>query len=596
MFKDRRVKIGITLATIVGSLTGAVWGLLFWYLADLPRIEALEEYRPAEASRVYSAEGNLLAEFYLQRREFVPHYRIPEHVKKAFVAIEDERFYNHHGIDIIAIARAFVANLMAGRIVQGGSTITQQLSKLLFLKPEKSLSRKIKEAVLAMQIEKRYTKDEILGLYLNQAYFGEQAYGIEAAARTYFNKSVEDLTIAEAALLAAMPKAPSIYSPFKNPDKALKRRNLVLKKMLEQGYITEVEYRAAIEEPLPESPHMRKYKAPYFVEFLRLNLEEKYGSRLYTEGFRIYTTLEERAQEIAEEAVKRGIERLEKVVEPGVQAALVALDIQTGRIIAMVGGKDFWQSQFNRAVQALRQPGSAFKPIVYLTALEHGYIAEDTIEDREIGYYSEEKEEVWIPQNYEQRYYGTVTLRDALAHSINTATICLADMVGLGRIIKTAHRVGIKSEIRPDLASAIGGSEVSLLELVYAYATLAKGFKPEPLYLEKILDPEGIVLEEHFPQVERVIDEAVVDEIKDMLRSVIVQGTGRAAARLGKKVYGKTGTTNDYTDAWFVGFDDTIALGVWVGRDEHTPIGEKMTGARAALPIWIDFMRQYKRQ
>ncbi|RME65789.1 MAG: penicillin-binding protein 1A [Nitrospirae bacterium] len=596
MFKDRRVKIGITLATIVGSLTGAVWGLLFWYLADLPRIEALEEYRPAEASRVYSAEGNLLAEFYLQRREFVPHYRIPEHVKKAFVAIEDERFYNHHGIDIIAIARAFVANLMAGRIVQGGSTITQQLSKLLFLKPEKSLSRKIKEAVLAMQIEKRYTKDEILGLYLNQAYFGEQAYGIEAAARTYFNKSVEDLTIAEAALLAAMPKAPSIYSPFKNPDKALKRRNLVLKKMLEQGYITEVEYRAAIEEPLPESPHMRKYKAPYFVEFLRLNLEEKYGSRLYTEGFRIYTTLEEKAQEIAEEAVKRGIERLEKVVEPGVQAALVALDIQTGRIIAMVGGKDFWQSQFNRAVQALRQPGSAFKPIVYLTALEHGYIAEDTIEDREIGYYSEEKEEVWIPQNYEQRYYGTVTLRDALAHSINTATICLADMVGLGRIIKTAHRVGIKSEIRPDLASAIGGSEVSLLELVYAYATLAKGFKPEPLYLEKILDPEGIVLEEHFPQVERVIDEAVVDEIKDMLRSVIVQGTGRAAARLGKKVYGKTGTTNDYTDAWFVGFDDTIALGVWVGRDEHTPIGEKMTGARAALPIWIDFMRQYKRQ
>jgi penicillin-binding protein 1A len=579
---------------IFGIIVGILWGVLFWKVADLPSIESLETYRPFEASKVYSSDGTLMAEFYIERREFVPYYRIPEHVKEAFIAIEDERFYRHHGIDFIAILRALYRDILAGRIVQGGSTITQQLAKLLFLKPEKSISRKVKEAILALQIEKRYTKDEILGLYLNQAYFGNQAYGIEAAARTYFNKSVTDLDIAEAALIAALPKAPSYYNPFSHPERALKRRNIVLKKMLTLGFITEEEYEEAVSEPLPQKPNRRKYDAPYFVEFIRGELEDRYPGRLYTDGFSIYTTLDMRLQDIAEEAVRDGVQRLSKVVKPGVQAALLAIDIDTGKIVAMVGGTDFWQTQFNRTVQALRQPGSAFKPFVYLTAFKKGLIPEDTIMDIEIGYPTADRKDVWTPRNYEKIYNGEVTLREALAHSLNSATVCLADMIGLDEVIKTAKELGIRSKIHPYLSTAIGASEVTLFELVYAYAALAKGYRLTPLYIEQIINGDGITLEEHFPESEKVIDDALVDEIRDVLRSVITEGTGRRASRILKRdVYGKTGTTDDYTDAWFVGFDEKLVVGVWVGRDDHTTIGNKQTGARAALPIWIEFMKKY---
>jgi penicillin-binding protein 1A len=584
----------LLLVGIIGTIIGVLWGVLFWKVADLPSIESLETYRPFEASRVYSADGTLMAEFYIERREFVPYYRIPEHVKKAFIAIEDERFYRHHGIDFIAILRALYRDILAGRIVQGGSTITQQLAKLLFLKPEKSISRKLKEAILALQIEKRYTKDEILGLYLNQAYFGNQAYGIEAAARTYFNKSVTDLDIAEAALIAALPKAPSYYNPFSHPERTLRRRNIVLKKMLTLGFITEEEYEEAVSEPLPQKPNRRKYDAPYFVEFIRGELESRYPGRLYTDGFSIYTTLDMRLQGIAEEAVRNGVQRLTKIVKPGVQAALLAIEIDTGKVVAMVGGTDFWQTQFNRTVQALRQPGSAFKPFVYLTAFKKGLIPEDTIMDIEIGYPTPDRKDVWTPRNYEKIYNGEVTLREALAHSLNSATVCLADMIGLDEVINTAKEVGIKSKIHPYPSTAIGASEVTLFELVYAYATLAKGYRLTPLYIERVDNGEGITLEEHFPESRKVIDDALVDEIRDVLRSVITEGTGRMASRmLKRKVYGKTGTTDDYTDAWFVGFDEKLVVGVWVGRDDHTTIGNKQTGARAALPIWIEFMKKY---
>ncbi len=579
---------------ILGIIIGILWGVLFWKVADLPSIESLETYRPFEASKVYSSDGTLMAEFYIERREFVPYYRIPEHVKEAFIAIEDERFYRHHGIDFIAILRALYKDILAGRIVQGGSTITQQLAKLLFLKPEKSISRKVKEAILALQIEKRYTKDEILGLYLNQAYFGNQAYGIEAAARTYFNKSVTDLDIAEAALIAALPKAPSYYNPFSHPERALKRRNIVLKKMLTLGFITEEEYEEAVSEPLPQKPNRRRYDAPYFVEFIRGELEDRYPGRLYTDGFSIYSTLDMRLQDIAEEAVKKGVQKLSKVVKPGVQAALLAVEIDTGKIVAMVGGTDFWQTQFNRTVQALRQPGSAFKPFVYLTAFKKGLIPEDTIMDIEIGYPTADRKDVWTPRNYEKIYNGRVTLREALAHSLNSATVCLAELIGLDEVIRTAKELGIKSKIHPYLSTAIGASEVTLFELVYAYAALAKGYRLTPLYIERITNGEGITLEEHFPESEKVIDDALVDEIRDVLRSVVTEGTGRKASRMLKRqVYGKTGTTDDYTDAWFVGFDEKLVVGVWVGRDDHTTIGNKQTGARAALPIWIEFMKKY---
>ncbi len=585
----------LLLVGIAGILIGSLTGFLFWSLSDLPRVESLEEYTPFEASRVYDTNGELIAEYYLERRTFIPYYKIPEHVKKAFIAIEDERFYRHHGIDFIGILRALYYDIKAGRIVQGGSTITQQLAKLLFLKPERSISRKIKEAALSLQIEKKYTKDEILGLYLNQAFFGTNAYGIEAAAHTYFGKSTEELSIAEAALLAALPRAPSYYSPFKHPEKALQRRNLVLKKMLKLGYISEIQYEEAIATPLPEKPHRRKYNAPYFIEFLRDRLEEKYNQALYTDGLKIYTTLDMSYQRVAEEAVKKGIQSLEKRVKPGVQAALIAVELDTGRIVAMVGGTDFWETQFNRATQAMRQPGSAFKPIVYLAAIENDFIPEDTIEDREVGYpMPDKKDEVWTPRNYEKIYNGEVTLLQALSHSLNAATVCLADTIGIKKIVKTAKTIGLRTPVHPYLSSAIGASETTLYDLAYAYVTLATGYKTSPLFINDVLNREDISLEQHYPDAKRVLDPAVVDTIRYMLRDVVLNGTGRKAKILNRPVYGKTGTTNDYTDAWFMGFDDQLVVGVWVGRDDHTPIGSRETGARAALPIWIEFMKNYR--
>ncbi len=585
---------GLIIVGLLGVLAGVLSGVVFRSLSDLPRIEALEEYTPTEASKVYSSSGDVIAEYYVERRTFVPFYRIPDHVKKAFVAIEDERFYRHHGIDLIGIARALLYDIKAGRIVQGGSTITQQLAKLLFLKPERNISRKIKEAALSIQIEKRYTKDEIMGLYLNQAYFGTKAYGIEAASHTYFDKSTEELTLAEAALLAALPRAPSYYSPFKNPEKALARRNLVLKKMLRLGYITEDDYRAALDEPLPDKIHRRRYKAPYFIEYLREMLERRYSDSLYTAGLRVYSPLDMGMQEVAEQAVSKGVRELEQRVAPGVQAALLAVDLETGEVRAMVGGTDFWQTQFNRATQALRQPGSAFKPFVYLAALQAGLMPEDVIVDVEVGYPTPDNLDVWSPRNYEKRYNGEVTLRYALSHSLNAATVCLADLIGIDSVVRTARDVGIRSKVNPYLSSAIGASEATLMDMVYGYAALAQGYRLKPLFIDRVTDRDGLTLEEHYPAAERVIDEAVVDEIRDMLRSVILDGTGRMAKVIDRPVYGKTGTTNDYTDAWFVGFDDTLAVGVWVGRDDHTPIGDKETGARAALPIWIEFMRNYR--
>lgn len=584
----------LLITAIVSILLGVLSGFLFWNLSDLPRVEALEEYIPVEASKLYSADDELIAEYYLERRTFVPYYRIPDYVKKAFVSIEDERFYKHHGIDITGIARALLYDIRAGRIVQGGSTITQQLAKLLFLKPERSISRKIKEAALSLQIEMRYTKDEIIGLYLNQAYFGSNAYGIEAASHTYFNRSAEELTLADAALLAAIPKAPSIYSPFKNPGKVLKRRNLVLRKMLTLGHISEGEYKKSKEEPLPLRPFRRRYKAPYFVEFLKEKLSRRYSDSLYTSGFRIFSTIDMRMQRVAEKAVANGVKALEKRVTPGVQAALVAVDLRSGAIRSMVGGTDFWQTQFNRAYQSMRQPGSAFKPIVYLSALEKGFIPEDRIMDMEVGYPSSGNSSVWTPQNYEKVYRGEVSLKYALAHSLNAATVCLAERVGLDFVIKTARRLGVKSSIYPYPSTAIGASEITLMELVYAYSVLAGGYRYMPLYIERVEDRDGLTMEEHYTVMKRVVDEVITGEMRELLRSVITDGTGRRVRGISKSIHGKTGTTNDYTDAWFVGFDDRLAVGVWVGRDDNTPIGSRESGARAALPIWKEFMKKYR--
>ena len=577
---------------VVGALTGVAGGFVYWTLSDLPRVNAIEAYVPVESSKVISSDSQVLAEFYVERRTFIPHYEIPDHMKKAIIAIEDARFYSHPGIDIIGILRALAHDIKAGGMKQGGSTITQQLAKMLFLKPEKSIKRKIREAALSIQIEKRYTKDEILGLYLNQAYFGTRSYGIEAASQAYFGKSVKELTIAEAAMLASLPKAPSQYSPFRNPSKARERRDLVLHLMLDQKYIKKEQYESALKEGLPSAPHYRKYEAPYFVEILRQQLEQKYGNELYTAGYRIYSTIDSGMQRAAEKALADGVRSLEKRRKTGIQASLVAIDIRTGHIKAMVGGFDFWKNQFNRATQALRQPGSAFKPFVYVTALKQGMTSEDTITDSPLSFKGAKPGQMWSPKNYDGKYNGVVTLRTALARSLNAATVRLASEVGLKNVIETAQELGIKSNLQPYMPLALGASDVTLLEMTHAYSVFASGKKTELIPYTRIENRDRVVIEENLPKQTDMLEDGVINELKVMLGAVVKEGTAVRAKELKRQVYGKTGTTNDYTDAWFIGFDDNIVVGVWTGRDDHTPIGSKETGASAALPIWIDFMKQ----
>jgi penicillin-binding protein 1A len=590
--KSSKFRNIIIIFIVLSTIIGVVGGIFYRTISDLPNIKLLEEYTPLESSTVYSTDGKVVAELYLERRTFIPYYQIPEHVKKAFISVEDIRFYNHPGVDFIGILRALWHDIKAAEIVEGGSTITQQLARMLFLKPDKSIKRKIKETALSIRIEQRYTKDEILGMYLNQAYFGTRAYGIEAASQTYFGKSVKDLNNAEAALLASLPKAPSVYSPFKNPEKAKDRRTSVLKQMLDYHFITEAQYREADSTPMPTRPNFRKYDAPYFIEILRQNLESKFGDELYTYGYKVYSTVDYKMQQIAEEAVKNGISAIEKRVKPGVEAALIAIDLRTGYVRAMVGGKNFWKNQFNRATQALRQPGSAFKPFVYITAIENGMTSEEMVNDSPISFAGAKRGQRWNPRNYDGRYYGSVSLKTALAKSLNCATIRLAANVGVDNIIEMAKRLGVKSQLQPYLPLAIGASDVTLMDMVSAYSTFASGYKPKPLMYEKILNRDGIVIEEAQTIFEELLSEEDTEEMKILLKAVVDEGTAVKARELNRTLYGKTGTTNDYTDAWFIGFDDRLVVGVWVGRDDHTPIGPRETGARAALPIWIEFMKK----
>lgn len=588
----RRFKFLFLLFGFLSVLLGVSGGFLYWSLSDLPAVKSLEGYSPVESSLVYSSDGKLLAELYIERRTFIPYYKIPDHVKKAFIAVEDVRFYSHPGVDVIGIMRALYQDIRTMSIAQGGSTITQQLAKMLFLKPERSIMRKLKEAAISIQIEKRYTKDEILGLYLNQAYFGTRAYGIEAAAQTYFGKPVSTLTVGEAALLASLPKAPSLYSPFRYPEKARERRSTVLKMMLHYKFITKAQYEAAEKEPLPSIPHFRKYEAPYFIEMLRQDLETRYNNQLYTAGYRIYSTIDFTMQKAAEEAVHNGIIALEKRVKNGVQAALIAMEISTGRIKAMVGGSDFWMNQFNRATHALRQPGSAFKPFVYLTAIEYGMSADDLVVDAPITLKGARPGHPWIPKNYDGKYHGTVTLKTALAKSLNAATVRLAERTGVGNIIETAQRLGIKSNLQPYLPIALGASDVVLMDMVSAYGTFGTGQHVKPLFYDRIINKDGLVLDETTTETTDIVSPEDVEQMRMLLHAVVEEGTAQRAKELKRTLYGKTGTTNDYTDAWFMGFDDRIVVGVWVGRDDHTPIGTRETGARAALPIWIEFMKK----
>ncbi len=707
------LKLMLLLSFIVIVAAGA--GLFSWYfylIEDLPKISSLNDYRPPIITTVYSDDNRKIGEFYIERRIIVPLSEMPNMVKEAFIAAEDARFYKHQGIDLLSIVRAFLKNLEAGTIVQGGSTITQQVTKSFFLSPERSYTRKVKEAILAYRIDRRFTKDNILFLYLNQIYLGHGAYGVQAASENYFGKSAKDLNLAECAMLAGLPQAPSRYSPFRFPEKAKQRQIYVLNRMVAVGYITNIQATEAINTKLDIKPRKNWYieEVPIYTEQIRRYVEEKYGEdALYKGGLQIHTAVNIEMQKTARREVRKGLLELDKrqgyrgplqqlrpeemevfakeqaqeqvdapldigkqvqgiVVavddkeknvtvrmgagfgilpleemnwarkpnpevpfytavlqkpskalsvgdvilvrllekpadsdrwglaleqEPEAQSALLCIEVETGLVKVMIGGRDFQQSQFNRAVQSRRQPGSAFKPVIYAAAIDKGYTPASVLIDSPIVYRDFSRNLVWKPQNYSEKFYGPTLLRKALAKSVNVVAIKLMRDIGIDYVIQYARKLGIESPLYPDLALALGASGISLLEMVRAYSIFANaGYRVEPIFITKITDRDGRVLEENHPEPVQVIDKTTAYIMTSLLESVVQNGTGQRVKALGRPVAGKTGTTNNLFDAWFVGYTPQYVTGVWVGFDEEASLGWSETGARAAIPIWLGFMQE----
>jgi len=598
--RSNKSKLMILLVLIVAVICGSFVGAFFALTQDLPQIRSLENFNPDAVTRIYSADKILLAELFLEKREPVSLETIPRYLTAAIVATEDRKFYKHSGVDLKGIARAIVKDIKAGEFVEGASTITQQLSKTLFLTPRKTLVRKLKEAILAFQLERRYTKDEILELYLNQVYFGSGAYGVESASKIFFGKSVKDLTLAECALVAGMPKSPSRYSPLVNADLALNRRNTVLQQMRDMSIISDALYQQAASEALyTNGQKFSQSKAPYFIEYIKKTLEDEVGSiRLYKGGLSVFTTLDYQLQLAAEKAVADGLaalsERMRRaqIPEPDPQAALIAIDLNSGGILAMVGGKDFSASRFNRATMALRQPGSAFKPFVYAYAIEQGYAQDNIILDAPVVYKGVRDGEDWKPENFSPEFKGEMTLRHALAISQNIPAVRLLQTLGPYSVAQFANQLGIKSYLASNLSLALGASEVTLLDLTSAYSVFPnRGEKIKPFGVLEVVDRQGRIIWREKPQKRIVMSRTGAAIVTNMLEGVVKEGTGRPAQVLRRAVAGKTGTTNNYRDAMFIGFSPSIIAGVWVGQDLGDTLGDKETGAKAALPIWIDFMK-----
>ncbi len=588
-------------SAVTAGLIGGASGFIIFSMWDLPEIEMLEEYRPSITSRVYTDANRMLTEFYLENRTPVELTDVPEMLTKALVSAEDARFYQHHGLDVRGIARAMYRNLRAHRILEGGSTLTQQLAKVLFLSPDRTFSRKFKEMALALRIEQRYTKQEILSLYLNQIYFGNGAYGVEAAARTYFGKPARDLDLAECAMLAGLPRSPKRYSPFKAPATALVRRAYVLSRMARTGIITQFQADEAAKKLLPTSPTTTVRGADsYIVEYIRQKIEERFGSSiLYSGGLNIYTSINDRFQDFAQQAVTAGLQRVEarsqrrsRQPQPPLQGALIAIEPSTGHILAMVGGRDYAESQFNRAWQAVRQPGSAFKPLIYAEAIERGFGPSDLLDDSPLTV-KLDRNRNWTPENFSRKFQGAVTLRRALTKSLNVPTIRLLDKLGIDETVQFARAMGIRSPVAPYLSLALGSSDVTLFELTAAYSVLANhGVRIDPVAILQVADSTGRVLFASDAVPAQVVKPETAYIMTNLLRGVVEQGTASKARELGRPVAGKTGTANDYRDAWFIGYTPGIVAGVWVGYDDHRTIGPRETGARAALPLWLDFMKK----
>lgn len=583
----------ILLVTVGGTVTFYIMTL------DLPGIDALKDYRPSIASRVYDENNELIDEFFLEDRKVIKISEIPKFVHYAFVSAEDARFYQHKGLDLQSIFRAMFKNVEAGKIVQGGSTITQQVAKLMYLSPERKYIRKFKEAILSYRIDKYLTKDEILNLYLNQIYLGHGTYGIESAALGYFGKDAKALTLPEAALLAGMPKAPSTYSPYLYYDRAKQRQVYVLTQMMENGYITKEAMDAAIAAPLKLRPIKPKDKvAAYFVEHVRRYVQEKYGADvLYKEGLSIYTTLNLPMQKAARDAMEKGLSEMEergKYDKGLVQGALYCMDVKTGAIRAMVGGRDYNKSEFNRATQSRRQPGSAFKPLIYTAAFDKGMNPSTRFVDSPIVFNDPSQEDgLWKPKNFDDKFLGPITMRTALVQSRNVVTVKILQDIGLDYTISYAKNLGIDSPLSRNLSLALGSSGVTLQEMVRAYDVLANGGrKVTPFFIRKIVDRTGNVFEETKPLLEQVIDPRIAFMTTYVMQDVVESGTGRRVKSIGRPVAGKTGTTNDIRDAWFIGFTPSLIAGVWVGFDQEKSLGKQEVGGRAAAPIWLYFMEK----
>lgn len=679
------------------------------YLAvsrGVPSIEEMKNYRPSSGTKIFADDDVLIGELKAEKGTFVPIERIPENMVNAVIAVEDSRFWKHKGIDYIAILRALAKDIIHAELKEGGSTITQQLAKVMFLSPEKTFKRKIREAALAVKIEKNLTKKDILELYLNKVYFGHGAYGVEMASKVYFGKPVKNITLSEAALIAGLTKAPLTYSPYNDLTRAKVRQHIVLARMESEGYISRSEMDNAMQQPIYLSSARKGIEANnYFIDYIRKYLEQQYGvENVYRGDMRVYTTLDRKAQSSAARAVQAGLKELDKrrgwrgpvdhkkevdfekemetkdkssiVVsnpgdissglvlkvspkeaiiktrgligklriedarwasrvidrqkgtvkilkdfslsdiltpgdivkvsiksvgakginlsleqEPNVEAALVALEPDTGFIRAMIGGYDYIRGEYNRALYAKRQPGSAFKPLIYAAALDRGFTPASIILDEPVTYSGGDRGD-WTPGNYDHKYYGPTTLREALTYSRNVVTVKLVDEIGIDKVIDFAGSLGVSGDMPRDLTLALGSLSMTPLELALCYSVFAgEGMKIKPIAIKYITDSKGRVIESNEPEAEEVMSPQTAFQITSMMQDVVEHGTGWRAKSLGRPVAGKTGTTNDYRDAWFVGYTTQIVAAVWVGFDDMRPLGAQETGARAASPIWVSFMK-----
>jgi penicillin-binding protein 1A len=688
----------------IAAILGSVSGVLFVFAGDLPQVSALDDYAPSTITRVYAADGAVIGEFAVQRRVVVSYDQISPFFRNAVIAAEDEHFNSHMGFNITRIV-VTAGNDILHRRMYGASTLTQQLANNLFglthvKKGWAGWDRKVKEMLLAIQIEKRYTKNEILTLYSNHVLFGHGTFGVEAASRLYFNKSAKDLKLEEAALLAGIIQSPSRQSPYIDPSAALRRRNYTLGRMAEAGFITQAQADAAKALPIVTTgrPSLES-PAPYFVEEIRKYLEDTYGAKqLYENGLAVQTSLDLKLQAAADKALDDGLRRIDKrrgfrkprnvlteqhtlegfatdewkktpevgqivpalvmgvtgstssntssadirvgklrgtlnraeagwtnkpvaaILKPGdliqlrvtavdpaehtisgtldqtpiIEGAVLAINNRTGQMLAMIGGRDFDQSKFNRSVQAYRQLGSTFKPIVYTAAIDRGYTPTSVLMDAPVSYNAGPGQPLYSPHNYDRKFEGSVTLRHALEESRNVPTVRLMDALTPPSVIEYAKRLGFSSPVQPYLSSALGSSEATLLEVVSAYSAFPnQGVRMQPYALLKVTDRQGNLLEEHRPEPHDAIRADTAFVMTNLLRGVVQRGTAAKAAALGWPLAGKTGTTDDFSDAWFIGFDPDITVGVWVGYDRKKPLGPGETGAVAALPIWMDIMKGY---